>query len=272
MSRKRGYKVFCSEELFSAHRLTFVWCTYASLKGERHIWSMRIYPRCQAFALISPSPFKTWICILGSIGTLPRSEFWKLLTCQVTRIGSVVWSSACAVRSTAHPVVGDQRGEGLLVWPELSWGSAPFLLGEVLRIGIMVGHVGNLPSACFLPLLTFEKCVGIQKWCMCPPGIHLFLLLTLCLTLQTSDFTVCFGRGYELQVGRRHQQKMNCKEWRAFQSCPKILVTRKLRKWDTKAELFKTEGCFCASMAARESVKNMEPRFVSCVCLFSPCL
>lgn len=99
----------------------------------------------------------------------------------------------------------------------------------------LVDHVGNLPSASFLPLLTLEKCVGLQKLCMCPPGIHFFMLLTLCLTLQTSDFIVCFGRDYD------HQQKMNCKEWRAFQSCLKILVTRKLRKWVTKAELFKTE-------------------------------
>lgn len=76
----------------------------------------------------------------------------------------------------------------------------------------LVGHVGNLTSASFLPLLTLEKCVGLQKWCVCSPGIHFFLLLTLCLTLQTSDFIVCFGRDYDLQVGRKHQQKMNCKE------------------------------------------------------------
>lgn len=40
----------------------------------------------------------------------------------------------------------------------------------------LAGHVGNLPSVCLFPLLALE-CVGIQKWCMCPPGIHLFLLL-----------------------------------------------------------------------------------------------
>lgn len=48
-----------------------------------------------------------WICILGSIGTSARSEFWKLLICQVTptqtdlgfdsRVGLVAWSSAAAV-------------------------------------------------------------------------------------------------------------------------------------------------------------------------------
>lgn len=37
-----------------------------------------------AFAPVSPSLFKTWICILGIMDTLPRSEFWKLLICQVS--------------------------------------------------------------------------------------------------------------------------------------------------------------------------------------------
>lgn len=66
----------------------------------------------------------------------------------------------------------------------------------------LVGHVGNLPSCFFYSHLG--NVLG-YKWYMCSPGIHLFLLLTLCLTLQTSlsDFTVCFGRGYDLHMGRR---------------------------------------------------------------------
>lgn len=126
--------------------------------------------------------FKAWICILGSKDTLPRSEFWKLLICQVTwtqtilwfysMIGSVVWSStSCGGRP-------ERRGSNSLARAVMRFCSHSAGRRSLQNWAHpLVGHVGNLPSVYLFPLLALEECVGIQKWCMCPPGIHLFLLL-----------------------------------------------------------------------------------------------
>lgn len=55
-----------------------------------------------------------------------------------------------------------------------------------------------------LNVLEYKNGVCVLQAFIC------FCCLTRCLTLQTFDFTVCFGKGYDLQVGSKHQQKMNC--------------------------------------------------------------
>lgn len=121
----------------------------------------------------------------------------------------------------------------------------------------LVDHVGNSPSCFFYSHLgnVFSK--------------HSFISAAYSVP-DLTDFSFWLHSLLWEGLWSSHGEKMNCKEWRVFQACLKILVT--LRKVGYKGRALHNRSCFCVSAAARESVENMEPRLVSSVCLFSPCL
>lgn len=170
-----------SEELFLLGLLQALYGSLRLLKAEKHICSMCIYLKCQPFAPLPPSFFKACIHILRSRNTLPRYTLPQLLcSCSVEQQGCCrehCWSWGGRLHRR-----GSEFGQGCreVLLPS-SWEKSS-------ELGSPSG-VGNLPSACWFPLISHVKRVRMQKWCVASRHSP----VPAADFADFSDSTVCFG-------------------------------------------------------------------------------
>lgn len=174
---------------------------------------MQIYSKCQGFAPISPSLLRTQTqdCILGSVDTLPWSEFWKLIF-QVIGISSVVAlcteqqlcceesCPSCAGRQEERGPLGFGQSCHEVLLP-VGWEKSSQLGSSCGRSCWELSSASSVSYTC-----TSERC--LEKWrkkkkksCMCPLNMHLFLLLVLSLTLQAALSDLHFALGVVVSAG-----------------------------------------------------------------------